>query len=63
MMTYKLPISQLHIVLYNQNWYQIDAMTWHVKVINRNASNISSIFMNINKDIRNKMKTYRKMII
>ena len=63
MLTYKLPISQLHIVLYNRNWYQIDAMAWHVKVINRNASNIISIFMNINKDIRNKTKPYRKMII
>ena len=36
-------------------------MTLYFVVINRYASNLICIFMNINEDIRNKTKKYRKM--
>ena len=36
-------------------------MAWYFEVINRYASNLMFIFMNIDKDIRNKSKIYRKM--
>ena len=36
-------------------------MAWYFEVINRYASNLICIFMNINEDIRNKTKQYRKM--
>ena len=57
----KLPIFQLRIILYNHTWYNINAMTLYFVVINRYASNLICIFMNINEDIRNKTKNYRKM--
>ena len=47
--------------LFNQTWYQIDAMTLYVLVINRNAGNLFCIIMSIKEDIICTTKKYRKM--